>query len=71
MKELVESTNVRFPWLLSNLYDVKTKQPLCPGTEYYIHEINGVKIGFMGLIEYDWVLTQNKIKQDEIIKKSR
>lgn len=67
LEELVQSTKVKFPWLLSNLYDSKTKRPLTPGTEYHIMEVNGLKIGFMGLIEYDWVLTQNKIKPTDYI----
>jgi hypothetical protein len=47
---------------LSNLYSSDGETPLSPGSYSYVQECNGIKIGFMGLIEYDWVLTQNMIK---------
>ncbi len=33
-----------FPWLLSNLFDLKTNKPYTPGIEYLIKEINGIKV---------------------------
>jgi 2',3'-cyclic-nucleotide 2'-phosphodiesterase (5'-nucleotidase family) len=59
---------------LSNLFNSKNEKPLPPGVEFYILDHDGIRFGFMGLIEYDWVLTQNTIKpcdyiyQDFIIK---
>ncbi|KAK9477499.1 Metallo-dependent phosphatase-like protein [Lipomyces japonicus] len=54
--QLIELKNkCKFPWLVSNLFiDGK---PIAQGLEYYIHEVSGVRIGFVGLIEREWVLS--------------
>ncbi len=43
-----------FPWLSSNLLDKRTGKPLAGGVEFALTEINGVKVGFIGLID-DWL----------------
>jgi len=43
-----------FPWLSSNLLDQRTGKPLAGGVEFSITEINGVKVGFIGLID-NWL----------------
>ena len=67
LQSLVNKQKVSFPWLLSNLFGKETKKPIAPGVEYYILNKNGLKIGFMGLIESDWVQTQNNIEPGEYI----
>jgi len=43
-----------FPWLSSNLLDKRTGKPLAGGVEFALTEINGVKVGFIGLID-NWL----------------
>ncbi|KAK9710856.1 hypothetical protein K7432_008186, partial [Basidiobolus ranarum] len=46
-----------FPWLISNVYDTDTGRPIAEGKEYYIKEHNGLKLGFVGLVEKEWLDT--------------
>lgn len=43
-----------FPWLSSNLLDKRTGEPLAGGVRFAMTEVNGVKVGFIGLID-DWL----------------
>lgn len=43
-----------FPWLSSNLVNKKTGEPLAGGVRYVIKTVNGVKVGFIGLVG-DWL----------------
>jgi len=43
-----------FPWLASNLIDKRTGEPLAGTVRYVIKDINGVKVGFIGLID-NWL----------------
>jgi len=45
-----------FPWLLSNVVDPRTQKPFGGGQEYHILYRQGLKIGFIGLAEYDWLV---------------
>jgi 5'-nucleotidase len=44
-----------FPWIISNVFDPKTKKPLGDCVDHVILEHEGVKIGIMGLAEYEWL----------------
>lgn len=46
-----------FPWLLSNVLDSKTNEPLAGAQRSLILEWQGLKIGLLGLVEYEWLLT--------------
>ena len=46
-----------FPWLLSNVLDVKTNQPLAGAQSSLVLDWQGLKIGILGLVEYEWLLT--------------
>ncbi|ORY02418.1 Metallo-dependent phosphatase [Basidiobolus meristosporus CBS 931.73] len=46
-----------FPWLISNVYDTDTGRPIADGKEYLIKEHNGLKLGFVGLVEKEWLDT--------------
>lgn len=52
---LLKDTN--FPWLLSNVVDVNTSTVPEGLHEYFVLERVGVRIGFIGLIEKDWIAT--------------
>jgi 5'-nucleotidase len=47
----------KFPWLLSNVLDTKTKEPLAGAQRSLILDWQGLKIGLLGLVEYEWLLT--------------
>mmetsp|Transcript_1114 Transcript_1114/g.1008 ORF Transcript_1114/g.1008 Transcript_1114/m.1008 type:complete len:306 (+) Transcript_1114:247-1164(+) len=56
-----------FPWLLSNVKNVHDDSPMCGSKEYHILERAGMRIGFLGLAEKDWV----KHMPDKILKKMK
>jgi 2',3'-cyclic-nucleotide 2'-phosphodiesterase (5'-nucleotidase family) len=41
----------RFPWLLSNVLDAATGQPLGGALRSHIIDWQGVRVGLMGLVE--------------------
>jgi len=53
------AAQTQFPWLLSNLFDEHDKQPLSGALEYLVEETNGVRIGFIGLVESEWLFATN------------
>ncbi|KAK7693426.1 hypothetical protein QCA50_002994 [Cerrena zonata] len=55
LKELINDT--AFPWLLSNIVDTTTGKVPEPMKEFYVLERVGVRIGFVGLVEKDWIAT--------------
>ncbi|KAJ2081454.1 hypothetical protein H4R24_002335 [Coemansia sp. RSA 988] len=47
-----------FPWLLTNLTDSTTGNPAAKGSlKYLIKEVDGVRIGIIGIIEKEWLDT--------------
>ncbi len=64
LKECVQNSN--FPWLISNVIDSETKKPLGDVEDKKIVEINGVRIGFIALVEEDWTATLSAIDPDDI-----
>ena len=65
LEKLAKDTEM--PWLLSNVYDVKTKKPLAGGIVERVIEWQGMKIGMMGLVEKEWLETLATIEMDEVI----
>jgi 5'-nucleotidase len=65
LNKLTNQSRKKFPWLLSNLKNPKTGMPVLPCQEYHIIQTSTLKIGFMGLIEYDWVFTQPSLKPSD------
>lgn len=46
----------KFPWICSNVINQKTQKPLMNAEEScYIDYIDGLRIGFIGLVEEDWI----------------
>ncbi|EEA05823.1 5'-nucleotidase and phosphodiesterase protein, putative [Cryptosporidium muris RN66] len=58
-----------FPWLISNVYDAYTGEPLANGRSYRLFEWQGRRIGIMGLVERDWLKTLPTIVEDDVIYK--
>ncbi|KAF8840346.1 Metallo-dependent phosphatase [Paxillus ammoniavirescens] len=48
------------PWLLSNIIDTKTDEVPYPLKKYHVEERLGVRIGFIGLVQQEWVTTISK-----------
>ncbi|KIK95089.1 hypothetical protein PAXRUDRAFT_407850 [Paxillus rubicundulus Ve08.2h10] len=55
LSELVKDT--AFPWLLSNIIDTNTNKVPEPLIEFHVLERIGVRIGFIGLVEEQWIAT--------------
>lgn len=55
LKKLVADTH--FPWLLSNIIDDQTGKVPETMAELHILERAGVRIGFIGLVEREWIAT--------------
>mmetsp|Transcript_5008 Transcript_5008/g.7495 ORF Transcript_5008/g.7495 Transcript_5008/m.7495 type:complete len:157 (-) Transcript_5008:1020-1490(-) len=53
-KELISQTNC--PWIISNLFEVANNNlPVCNLPDHYIMEKDGLKIGFVGFAEREWI----------------
>lgn len=63
--DLTSSNN--FPWILSNVLDAETEEPLANAKFKHIIEIKGLKIGIIGLAEEEWIATLCTIDFDEVI----
>ncbi|XP_054842673.1 trifunctional nucleotide phosphoesterase protein YfkN-like [Eublepharis macularius] len=57
---------IQFPWFLSNVQDKVTSEPLGHGIIKTIVTWNGVQIGFMGLVEEDWLDTLATINKSNL-----
>lgn len=55
LKKLISNTT--FPWLLSNIIDSRTGKVPETMKEFHVLERAGVKVGFIGLVEKDWIAT--------------
>ncbi|XP_078365023.1 uncharacterized protein LOC144649408 isoform X1 [Oculina patagonica] len=65
--ELMEfSVATNCPWLLSNVIDKMTERQLADGEIKRIIEWGGRKIGFMGLVEEEWLVTLATVDREEV-----
>ncbi|XP_067120161.1 snake venom 5'-nucleotidase-like isoform X1 [Centruroides vittatus] len=55
-----------FPWLMSNVNDNDTHQPLAEGKVSYVLERNGKKFGLIGLVEEEWLSTLATIDPEDV-----
>ena len=65
LEKLIGESN--FPWLLSNVVSKHDGQQLAHGRRTLIVEHEGWKLGFMGLIEQEWLATLATIEPDEVV----
>lgn len=56
-----------FPWLLTNVFDSQTNEPLADALDHIIIEHEGVKIGLIGLAEVEWLDAVVSIEEDDYI----
>nr|XP_008260488.2 trifunctional nucleotide phosphoesterase protein YfkN isoform X1 [Oryctolagus cuniculus] len=57
---------MHFTWLLSNVYDRFTSEPLGHGAVKKIVTWNNMKIGLMGLVEEDWLDTLATVNKSNV-----
>ncbi|KAG7160320.1 Trifunctional nucleotide phosphoesterase protein YfkN-like [Homarus americanus] len=55
-----------FPWLMSNVDDNETGQPLADGILTHIMDWHGWKIGIVGLVEKEWLETLATINAEQV-----
>ncbi|KAK9326134.1 Metallo-dependent phosphatase-like protein [Lipomyces orientalis] len=55
-----------FPWMIANV--LHDGVPIAEGVEYVIKEVSGIKMGFVGLVEKEWLETINSLPQDLLYK---
>ena len=56
----------KFPWLLSNVIDTETNQPLGGAKVHHTVDWEGRKIGLVGLVEREWLDTVSTLDNDNI-----
>jgi len=64
LEELASQSN--FPWLISNVTDKKTGQPLANGIVTRMMDFHGRKVGLIGLVEKEWLVTLATINPGEV-----
>ncbi|ESN93106.1 hypothetical protein HELRODRAFT_69219, partial [Helobdella robusta] len=64
LMNVVEQMN--FPWLLSNVHDIMTGQPLAQAHKKIVIEWANKRIGFMGLIEKEWLDAVSTIDEIDV-----
>jgi 5'-nucleotidase len=62
--KLKSATN--FPWLISNVMDKKSGRPLAEGIGTRMLDFHGRKIGLIGLVEKEWLVTLATIDPSEV-----
>jgi len=60
------SSQNNFPWLISNVSDKRTGKPLADGITTRILDFHGRKIGLLGLVEKEWLVTLATIEPEDI-----
>ncbi|KAK9369392.1 Metallo-dependent phosphatase-like protein [Lipomyces kononenkoae] len=55
-----------FPWMIANV--LVEGSPIAEGVEFVIKEVSGIRIGFVGLVEKEWLETINSLPQDVVYK---
>eukprot|EP00884_Botryococcus_braunii_P019382 jgi/Botrbrau1/6127/Bobra.331_2s0022.1 len=56
-----------FPWLMANVLDASTGEMLGGLPATAVIEWEGTKIGFMGIVEEEWIQTLPSVHQDDVI----
>ncbi|GAX77496.1 hypothetical protein CEUSTIGMA_g4940.t1 [Chlamydomonas eustigma] len=56
----------KFPWLMANVLDRQTKKPYANALATHIMDWNGVKVGFAGLVEEEWLETLGAVNLEEL-----
>ena len=60
------AAETNFPWLISNVIDKATARPLAEGLEYRMMDFHGRKVGLVGLVEQEWLVTLATIEPEQV-----
>eukprot|EP00892_Ulva_mutabilis_P009954 jgi/Ulvmu1/7330/UM035_0119.1 len=61
------SAECTFPWLMANLLDKRTSDVFPGCKRYHIIDHQGVRIGLIGLVEYEWLATMPLLEVDDVL----
>lgn len=64
LEEFIGNTNCT--WLLSNVKDNLTDEPLAEGQLQHVIQTKGIKIGLMGLVEHEWIDTLATLDPEDV-----
>ncbi|KAL5021091.1 hypothetical protein ScPMuIL_000246 [Solemya velum] len=64
LEDLKDKTG--FPWLISNVKDNLTDEPLAEGQIFHIIEWQNKKIGLIGLVEEEWIDTLATVDPEDV-----
>jgi len=56
-----------FPWLISNVTDKATGRPLANGEITRVIDFHGRKVGMLGLVEKEWLVTLATVEPEDVI----
>jgi 5'-nucleotidase len=65
MSKLIKKSN--FPWLLSNVLDEDTQEPLLDLDQKVVVTLSGVRVGIFSVAEKDWVKSLSAVNFDDVI----
>lgn len=66
--ELVDmASKTHFPWLISNVVDRATSQPLANGELTLMVDCQGRKVGLIGLVEREWLVTLHSFEPEDLV----
>jgi len=60
------ASGTNFPWLMSNVVDKMTGRPLADGMVTRVMDFHGRKVGLMGLVEKEWLVTLATIDPKDV-----
>jgi 5'-nucleotidase len=55
-----------FPWLISNVKYKPTGRNLAEGETFVIKQCGGRRIGFIGIVEYEWMATLSTVEEGDV-----
>mmetsp|Transcript_141091 Transcript_141091/g.367249 ORF Transcript_141091/g.367249 Transcript_141091/m.367249 type:complete len:1799 (+) Transcript_141091:59-5455(+) len=60
------ASETNFPWLISNVTDKATGRPLAEGLQTRLMDFHGRKIGLIGLVEREWLVTLATLNPEDV-----
>ena len=68
LERLVElNARCHFPWLMANVLDPATREPLAGARRTQLLEWGGVRVGLVGLVEREWLATLATLDEADIL----
>lgn len=64
LMKLIKQCN--FPWLMANVLDKETRKPYANAKSTLLLDWHGVKVGFVGLVEEEWLETLGAVNPNDL-----